>query len=97
MLTSALKRVDVAVQDLIKSSTNGKLKVGGDYVYSLKNNGVGLGAVNKKVPKADIAKTAAIGKLIGSGKIKVKPIIKFEPRGSRGRTGSRGWDPSHPL
>ena len=77
MLTSALKRVDVAVQDLTKLANDGKLKVGGDYVYSLKNNGVGLGAVNKKVPKADIAKTAAIGKLIGSGKIKVKPIIKF--------------------
>ena len=56
---------------------HGKLKVGGDYVYSLKNNGVGLGTVNKKVPKADIAKTNAIAKQIGAGKIKVKPIVKF--------------------
>lgn len=77
MLTSALKRVDVAVQDLTKLAADGKLKVGGDYVYSLKNNGVGLGSVNKKVPKADIAKTNAIAKQIGAGKIKVKPIVKF--------------------
>jgi basic membrane protein A len=77
MLTSALKRVDVAVQDLTKLANDGKLKVGGDYVYSLKNNGVGLGSVNRKVPKADIAKTNAIAKRIGAGKIKVKPTIKF--------------------
>jgi basic membrane protein A len=77
MLTSALKRVDVAVQDLTKLAADGKLKVGGDYTYSLKNNGVGLGSVNKKVPKADIAKTNAIAKQIGAGKIKVKPIVKF--------------------
>ncbi len=77
MLTSALKRVDVAVQDLTKLAHAGKLKVGGDYVYSLKNNGVGLGSVNKKVPKADIAKTNAIAKQIGAGKIKVKPTVKF--------------------
>ena len=77
MLTSALKRVDVAVQDLTKLAADGKLKVGGDYTYSLKNNGVGLGSVNKRVPKADIAKTNAIAKQIGAGKIKVKPIVKF--------------------
>jgi len=77
MLTSALKRVDVAVQDLTKLAADGKLKVGGDYTYSLKNNGVGLGSVNKKGPKADIAKTNAIAKQIGAGKIKVKPIVKF--------------------
>jgi len=44
----------------------------------LKNNGVGLGSVNKKVKKSFVAKTNAIGKQIGSGKIKVKPIIKFK-------------------
>jgi basic membrane protein A len=78
MLTSALKRVDVAVQDLTKLAADGKLKVGGDYTYSLKNNGVGLGSVNKRVPKADIAKTNAIAKQIGAGKIKVRAIIKFK-------------------
>jgi len=77
MLTSALKRVDVAVSDLTKLANLGKLKVGGDYKYSLKNNGVGLGSVNKKVNKADVAKTNAIAKLIGQGKIKVKEVVKF--------------------
>ena len=78
MLTSAIKRVDVAVQDLTRAANDGTLKVGGDYVYSLKNDGVGLGSVNKRVPKVDIAKTKAIAKQIGAGKIKVKPIMKFK-------------------
>jgi basic membrane protein A and related proteins len=77
MLTSALKRVDVAVSDLTKLANAGNLAMQRDYAYSLKNNGVGLGSVNPKVPKSDVAKTRAIGKLIGQGKIKVKPTIKF--------------------
>jgi basic membrane protein A len=77
MLTSALKRVDVAVQDLTRLASQGKLKVGSDYTYSLKNNGVGLGSVSKRANKADVRKTNAIAKQIGAGKIKVKPIIKF--------------------
>jgi basic membrane protein A len=77
MLTSALKRVDVGVSDLTKLANAGNLAMERDYLYSLKNNGVGLGSVNPKVPKADVAKTLAIGKLVGQGKIKVKPIVKF--------------------
>ena len=63
--------------DLTKLANDGKLKTGKDYVYSLKNNGMSLGSVSPKVPKAYIAKTNAIAKLIASGKIKVKAEIKF--------------------
>ena len=78
MLTSALKRVDNAVIDVTKLAESGKLKSRRDYLYSLKNNGVGLGSVNKKVKKSFVAKTNAIGKQIGAGKIKVRAIIKFK-------------------
>jgi basic membrane protein A len=78
MLTSALKRVDNAVIDITKLAEQGKLKSQRDYLYSLKNNGVGLGTVNKKVKKSFVAKTNAIGKQIGAGKIKVRAIIKFK-------------------
>jgi len=78
MLTSALKRVDNAVIDITKLAEQGKLKSRRDYLYSLKNNGVGLGSVNKKVKKSFVAKTNAIGKQIGAGKIKVRAIIKFK-------------------
>ena len=77
MMTSALKRVNVAVRDITQLAFAGNLKTGGDYVYSLKNNGVGLGSVSPKVSKAFVAKTKAIAAQIGAGKIVVKPDIKF--------------------
>lgn len=77
MMTSALKRVNVAVEDLTKLAYAGNLKGGGNYNYNLKNNGVGLGSVSPKIPKALIDKTLAIGKQIAAGKIVVKPEIKF--------------------
>lgn len=77
MLTSALKRVDTAVEDLTQLAFKGKLKTQKDYVFSLKNNGVGLGSVSPKVPKSFVARTNAIAKQVGSGKIKVRAIIKF--------------------
>jgi basic membrane lipoprotein Med (substrate-binding protein (PBP1-ABC) superfamily) len=77
MMTSALKRVDTAVEDLTKLASSGKLATKKDYVFSLKNNGVGLGSVSPKIPKSFIAKTNAIAKQIGSGKIKVKAQVKF--------------------
>ena len=77
MLTSALKKVDKAVEDVTRLASKGQLKTGRDYVFNLKNGGVGLGSVNKKVPKADIAKTVAIGEQIAAGKIKVKAKVKF--------------------
>jgi basic membrane protein A and related proteins len=76
MLTSALKRVNVAVEDLTKLAYAGNLATQRDYVYSLKNNGVGLGSVNKKVPKKFVAQTVAVGKLVASGKIIVKTNVK---------------------
>ena len=77
IMTSALKRVDKAVKDLTTLAKAGKLKSGIDYNFTLKNGGVSLGSVSPKIPKAYVAKTIAIGKLIAAGKIKVKPIVKF--------------------
>jgi basic membrane protein A len=77
MMTSALKRVNVAVEDITRLAFAGNLKTGGDYTYSLKNNGVGLGSVSPKISKDLIAKTNAIAALVGSGTIVVKPEITF--------------------
>ena len=77
IMTSALKKVDKAVETLTTLAKAGKLKTGGNYTFDLSNGGVGLGSVSPKIPKAYIAKTLAIGKEIGQGKIVVKPTIKF--------------------
>src|SRR4051794_5501650 len=77
MMTSALKRVDKAVEDLTTLASQGKLKTGGNYTFSLKNQGVGLGSVSPKIPQELVTKTNAIAKQIGAGTIVVKPTIKF--------------------
>ncbi|MFL5937919.1 MAG: BMP family protein [Gaiellaceae bacterium] len=77
IMTSALKRVDKAVEDLTTLASQGKLKTGGNYTFSLKNDGVGLGTVSPEIPKDLVTKTNAIAKQIGDGTIVVKPTIKF--------------------
>jgi basic membrane protein A and related proteins len=51
ILTSALKRVDVAVFDAIKRTQAGKFEGGTDVIYSLKNDGVGLGKLSPEAEK----------------------------------------------
>jgi basic membrane protein A len=69
VLTSAMKRVDTAVFLAIRSVANGTWKGGRNSVFGLKENGVGLGKVSPRVPKADLAKVEAIKKEIVAGKI----------------------------
>ncbi|HZR94295.1 MAG TPA: BMP family ABC transporter substrate-binding protein [Gaiellaceae bacterium] len=69
VLTSALKRVDTSVFDTIKQVLAGKFKGGTNAVFSLRNDGVGLGRVSPKVPKAYVAKVDRIAKQIAGGKI----------------------------
>ena len=69
VLTSALKRVDTSVYATIQQVLDGKFKGGADSVFSLKNDGVGLGKISPKVPKADVQKVREIEKQIKAGKI----------------------------
>lgn len=70
ILTSAVKKVDVAVASTITSVADGTYKGGTDAVFNLKNNGVAVGKISSKVPKAFITKMNALRPLITSGKIK---------------------------
>jgi basic membrane protein A len=72
ILTSAVKRVDTAVYLAVKSVKDGKFK-GGNVVYGLKDNGVALGKISPKVPKAEVTKVQQIRADIIAGKIKNIP------------------------
>ena len=72
ILTSATKRVDVAVFSAIKSVVHGTFK-GGDAIYGLKQGGVGLGKISPKVPRTEVAAVNRIRAQIISGKIKRIP------------------------
>jgi basic membrane protein A len=72
ILTSAVKRVDTAVFDAIKTVVDGKFK-GGNIVFGLKDNGVAIGKISPKVPKDEIAKVNQVRADIISGKIRDIP------------------------
>jgi len=72
ILTSAVKRVDTAVFDAIKLVADGKFK-GGNIVFGLKDNGVGIGKISPKVPKSEVKKVMQIRADIIAGKIKNIP------------------------
>jgi basic membrane protein A len=73
VLTSATKRVDNSVYDTIRQVLAGKFKGGTNEVFSLRNNGVGLGKISAKVPAADVKAVAAIRSKIASGAIRNIP------------------------
>jgi basic membrane protein A and related proteins len=71
VLTSAVKRVDVGVFDVVKQVNDGKFKGGTDLLFNLKNKGVGVGRISPSVPKAFVTKMNALKAKIISGKVKV--------------------------
>jgi basic membrane protein A and related proteins len=72
ILTSELKRVDLWVYRVIRAAKTGKFKGGTNMLFTLKNGGVGVGKISKKVPKAYIARMNALKKQIIAGKIKIQ-------------------------
>jgi basic membrane protein A len=70
ILTSAVKRVDVAVDTVVRSADSGSYRGGRDLVFNLKNKGVAVGKINRRVPKAYKTRMAQIQRQILNGTIK---------------------------
>ena len=71
ILTSAVKRVDLWVLRVIKAAKNGTFRGGTNMRFNLKNGGVALGKISKKVPKAYVTRVKKLQAQIIAGKIKV--------------------------
>jgi basic membrane protein A len=69
ILTSAVKRVDQGIFLTVKAAADGTLVGGGNITFTLKNNGVSLGKMSPKVPKAYLAKINALKAQIIAGTI----------------------------
>jgi basic membrane protein A and related proteins len=76
VLTSAVKRVDNGVYAAIQQAKAGKFNGGNDLVFNLKNNGVGVGKINPKVPKAWVTLMNSYKAKIISGQLKVPATFK---------------------
>jgi basic membrane protein A len=75
VLTSAMKRVDTGVFLAIKQVVDGTWQGGRNLTFGLKEDGVGLGKVSTKVPKADLAKVEQVKGEIADGKIQVPTAV----------------------
>ncbi len=74
VLTSMMKRVDVAAYDVAKMTMDGKFPGGQTLVFTLKNAGVGIPANNPNLSAAIVAKVKEYADLIASGKLKVSEV-----------------------
>jgi basic membrane protein A len=71
ILTSAVKRMDVAVFDTIEELARGTLETGRTSRFSLRNGGVGLGTINAAVPRALKAEIEDVRAELVAGKIPI--------------------------
>jgi basic membrane protein A and related proteins len=71
VLTSALKRVDAAVFQTIRSVVDDRWQGGRNLTFGLEQDGVGLGKISAKVPQEDLDALEEIKERIRSGGISV--------------------------
>jgi len=76
ILTSAVKKTDVGVYDVIQQVVQNKFKGGTDILLNLKNNGVGVGKISPKVPKSWITLMNSYKSKIVAGKLKPPAVVK---------------------
>jgi basic membrane protein A and related proteins len=72
VMTSAMKKVDVAVFKAIKSVQDGRFKAGTDTINTVANKGVGIGKISQAGQKY-AGKVQQVEKQIAAGKIKSIP------------------------
>ena len=76
VLTSALKRVDVAVFKTIESVVNDEFEGGGVTVFGLKEDGVGLGKTSPNAPADAVNQTKAQIEKIIAGEVEIPEEVK---------------------
>jgi basic membrane protein A len=74
VLTSMMKRVDVAAHDVAGLTRDGKFPGGQVLTFALKNKGVGLPAKNPNVPADILAQVAGFEAKIASGAVQVSEV-----------------------
>jgi basic membrane protein A len=75
VLTSAVKRLDVAVFDTIEELARGTLETGRISRFSLRNGGVGLGTISAEVPRSLTAELEDVAAEIVGGKIPIATSV----------------------
>jgi basic membrane protein A len=71
ILTSAVKRMDVAVFDTVEELVRGTLETGRTLCFSVENRGVGLGTISAAVPASFKAEIEDVSAELAAGKIPI--------------------------
>jgi basic membrane protein A and related proteins len=75
VLTSALKRVDVAVFKTIESVVNGEFEGGGVTSFGLAEEGVGLGETSPNAPADAVEQTQAQVEKVANGEVEIPETV----------------------
>jgi basic membrane protein A len=76
ILTSVVKRADVAVTNVIKLARDGQFAGGSDASYGIDNDGVGLGATAPGVPASALDAVAAAEAAVKAGTVTIPTTVK---------------------
>ena len=76
ILTSAVKKTDIGVYDVIQQVAQGKFKGDSNILLNLKNNGVGVGKISPKVPKSWITLMNSYKAKIIAGTLTPPAVVK---------------------
>jgi len=75
ILTSAVKRIDVAVYDSIRDAASGEEWTAGDETYDLENGGVEVGTTSDEVPQEILDEVDGLKQRIIDGEIEVPTTL----------------------
>lgn len=79
ILTSVVKRMDLAVYQLVRDLVHGTFRPGRSAVYDLGDGGVGLGRISPKVPRVLLARVDRLRATIVDGKVGPIPTTVSQP------------------
>jgi basic membrane protein A and related proteins len=74
ILSSELKKVDVAVYSTIDALVHNRFRAGTNAVFTAANGGIGIGKISPKVPRSIVRQVYAVKAKLAAGKIRGIPI-----------------------
>jgi len=74
MLSSELKKVDIAVYATINALVHDRFKANGNATFTAANGGIGIGKISPKVPRNIVNQVLAVKKKMAEGKIRNIPL-----------------------
>jgi len=73
VLSSELKKVDIAVYSTISAVVHNRFKGNGNAIFATANGGIGIGKISSKIPRSIVTQVYAVKAKLAAGKIKNIP------------------------